>query len=771
MKKFISDNIQKIQKILFVFICLVPTLLHAQTDKILLTDYESCGGATLVPSVLYNTNKAPITIYYERLSSANVWQMEGTQVYDYRSSYIQYNGNDILQPTIFRVRALDGITGNIYISNSVSVDPAKWDLNRGTAFSTAYATWGSNCNNSNFINISTNKIASGRPPFTMQYKKHSDANFTGAGETTGEGLIPNIEWGSNYDIRITDRCGKIVNLTTRLYLSCSASNLVLPSGCQTMDGSITIYPSNDNRYVGIPPYTYNIRKPGTATNDTAFVSSNIFNNLTAGTYDYAIRDACGHTSNAGSVVLGTATPVCYANNSYNLSDSCYTDIAITPKKGSGPFTYGLSLNKGTFTYSKDSIFKVLADGYYFYTITDNCGNVSSISDWVLVSRLHPFVDSVSRLGTGCIKDFVVHASRSLKPYVYEVTGYNPYFVMRQSSDTFRNLAPNTYMFNAIDRCGKPGSAKFVYDTVACNLHTSLGDFESINSTVGCANISGNKWIDINDDNGNIIYSINPNGNVMNNVCWGIHIEDNNGNLPRLSNLNSVPSYFLDRNFYIEPPANITLTDSVSIRLYISNYELNNMLIYLGNLGIGYGVEDLKILKKKGSPGSPADLSVTNDSIANSSQFIIIKPFVGQFGADAIFLEFKVKDFSEFNPFLGSLSVLPLDLISFNATNQNKAIVLKWATSQEINTKSFEVEWGTDGMHFEKIGSIAANNNTLTNFYSFVHYAASTGANYYRLKEIDKDGKYVLSKIIRLSLNVDEKIAIAPNPVHDILTVQ
>ena len=748
---------------------LLPSLLHAQTDKILLTNYQACGGATLVPSVQYNTNHAPITIYYERLTGADIWQIEATQVYNYRSSYIQYNGNDILQPTFFRVRALDGLTGNIYISNSVSVDPTLWNVDRGTAWSTAYATWGGNCNNSNFINIESNTISSGRPPFSMQYKKQSEVNYTGAGETTGYGLIPNIAWGSNYDIRITDRCGKIVNLTTRLYLSCSAGDLVVPSGCQTADGSISIYHSNDNRYVGIPPYTYNVRKPGTATNDTAFVSSNIFNNLTSGTYDYAIRDACGHTSSAGSVVLGNATPVCYANYSYNLSDSCYTDIAITPTKGTGPFTYGLSFNNGPYTYSQDSTFKVFADGPYFYNVTDNCGTVSRAGQSISIYRLRPFVDSVSRIGTSCIKDFVVHASRSLKPYVYEVTGLNPYFTLSQTSDTFRNLAPNVYKFHVLNRCGKSGDDKWVYDTVACNLRTVLGDFESNNSSIGCANISGNKWIDITDDNGNLIYSINPNNNVLNNVCWGTHLEDNNTNAPRSSNINGVPSYFLDRNFYIEPPANITLTDSVSIRLYVSDYELDNMLGYLSNLGLSYGVEDLKILKKKGTPGSPVDLSVTNDSIANLSQFTVITPFVGQFGPDAKYLEFKVKDFSEFNPYVGEFSVLPLHLISFTALKQNNAVKLNWITTQEINTDRFEIEWGTNGINFTTISSLPAFHQN-SNYYTYVHNQPAQGANFYRLKQFDADGRYKFSKIILMNYS-NAKIVIAPNPVHDQLSVQ
>ena len=339
------------------------------------------------------------------------------------------------------------------------------EYRQGIAFSTAYASWGGNCGSSNYINIETNTLANGRPPFTMQYKKATETAYTGAGETTGYGKIPNIEWGSNYDVRITDRCGKIVNLNTRLYLACSFGDMISPTGCNTKDGSVTLYPSTDNRYVGIPPYTYNVRKPGNATNDTAFVSNNVFSNLSPGTYDYSIRDACGHTSFAGSIVMGSATPTGYANSDFDPLDSCFINIDITATAGTAPLQFGISrFDTSHFTYSSSHILKVSDPGLYYFRIIDACGNRNR-DQYTYVVAASSTIDSVRTINNGCFKDIVVYGAYGLKPYQYTMTLLNPpYGFIRQSSDTFRNVAPIP-SFSVL----KTGVAEPLHNPIGCTI--------------------------------------------------------------------------------------------------------------------------------------------------------------------------------------------------------------------------------------------------------------------------------------------------------------
>jgi hypothetical protein len=52
------------------------------------------------------------------------------------------------------------------------------------------------------------------------------------------------------------------------------------------------------------------------------------------------------------------------------------------------------------------------------------------------------------------------------------------------------------------------------------------------------------------------------------------------------------------------------------------------------------------------------------------------------------------------------SILPVTLISFNASLRNKVVYLEWLTATEINNDHFEVEKSTDGIHFNNTAKIA-----------------------------------------------------------------
>ncbi|MEJ7678927.1 MAG: hypothetical protein WKG06_13945 [Segetibacter sp.] len=83
-------------------------------------------------------------------------------------------------------------------------------------------------------------------------------------------------------------------------------------------------------------------------------------------------------------------------------------------------------------------------------------------------------------------------------------------------------------------------------------------------------------------------------------------------------------------------------------------------------------------------------------------------------------------------------------------------MLHWATVTEQNNTGFEVQRSSDAIDFSNIGfietkSMNGNSNVKLdyNFIDMDHYAIS---NYYRLKQIDKDGKYTYSHIVVLNDN-------------------
>jgi hypothetical protein len=98
--------------------------------------------------------------------------------------------------------------------------------------------------------------------------------------------------------------------------------------------------------------------------------------------------------------------------------------------------------------------------------------------------------------------------------------------------------------------------------------------------------------------------------------------------------------------------------------------------------------------------------------------------------------------------------------------------LTWATAEEHNTKSFEIEHSLDGHAYAPIGTTpAAGNSQQPKEYTWIHTTPATGANYYRIKQVDLDNKFTYSSIIPLLYNPSlTQTTAVPNPFSNSLTV-
>jgi hypothetical protein len=110
----------------------------------------------------------------------------------------------------------------------------------------------------------------------------------------------------------------------------------------------------------------------------------------------------------------------------------------------------------------------------------------------------------------------------------------------------------------------------------------------------------------------------------------------------------------------------------------------------------------------------------------------------------------------------SSSPLPITLVSFNASRINTdEVQLTWTTATEINNKGFEVEQSEDGTNFQQIGFVDGKGNSTT-IQQYSHTTIQPNSNYYRLKQIDYDGKFSYSPI-RYVEGTASKLYFAPNP--------
>lgn len=117
--------------------------------------------------------------------------------------------------------------------------------------------------------------------------------------------------------------------------------------------------------------------------------------------------------------------------------------------------------------------------------------------------------------------------------------------------------------------------------------------------------------------------------------------------------------------------------------------------------------------------------------------------------------------------------LPLNLLSFSARAADDKVTLNWQTAAETNTAFFEIQHGTDAQHLEMIGKLATTGNGRSgkNDYTFNHYNPAGGMNFYRLKMMDKDGKFKYSEIKKVNFEVKSEVRMLPNPADNYVILQ
>ena len=121
----------------------------------------------------------------------------------------------------------------------------------------------------------------------------------------------------------------------------------------------------------------------------------------------------------------------------------------------------------------------------------------------------------------------------------------------------------------------------------------------------------------------------------------------------------------------------------------------------------------------------------------------------------------------------ALILLPVELAHFDVACADGLPSLTWSTNSETNNAYFEIERSLDGVHFESIGTVNGNGTTTaTNYYDYVDANPIYGSVYYRLKQVDFNGKISYSKVIEKSCQKlgGDGIHVFPNPFDESFTL-
>lgn len=119
-----------------------------------------------------------------------------------------------------------------------------------------------------------------------------------------------------------------------------------------------------------------------------------------------------------------------------------------------------------------------------------------------------------------------------------------------------------------------------------------------------------------------------------------------------------------------------------------------------------------------------------------------------------------------------ISPLPVRLSSFEAEMNEKQVLLRWSSTEEVNTDRFEIEHSLDGRQWTKLGEIkSTGGNGEPASYSFSHHFPAGGLNYYRLKMVDFDLSSGLSEIRSVVVGSEDRFRVYPNPASGQLSVE
>ncbi len=118
--------------------------------------------------------------------------------------------------------------------------------------------------------------------------------------------------------------------------------------------------------------------------------------------------------------------------------------------------------------------------------------------------------------------------------------------------------------------------------------------------------------------------------------------------------------------------------------------------------------------------------------------------------------------------------LPVELVAFNARATENSVHLNWLTSSEIDNSGFELHRSVDARNWEMLHFIGGHGTTLeSKQYNYIDFNSSDGLNYYRLKQIDFNGKYEYSMVVGVDFQKNEFFSEAfvfPNPASSELNI-
>jgi hypothetical protein len=115
--------------------------------------------------------------------------------------------------------------------------------------------------------------------------------------------------------------------------------------------------------------------------------------------------------------------------------------------------------------------------------------------------------------------------------------------------------------------------------------------------------------------------------------------------------------------------------------------------------------------------------------------------------------------------------LPVVFKDVTVQPTNKGNQVNWTISSQSDVARYEVEYGTDGLQFDKVATASPVNTSLEHTYTYLHPIKNSVAGYYRIKVINADGGIEYSDIKKVSADkIESKLSVYPNPTTGLFKI-
>jgi len=373
-------------------------------------------------------------------------------------------------------------------------------------------------------------------------------------------VFPNLSVGS-YTINIIDGSGCTVNNLPAQIIAgppLAASIQPTPTSCSgANNGTITVTPRN-----GTAPYSYSL-------NGGAPQSSNVFTNLSVGSYTIVMVDANGcATANLPAQILA-GQPLTASSTHTNASCNGGSDgtITVTPGNGTAPYQYSLD----GINFQSGNIFSGLISGNYVLYVKDNNG--CSGTTTAIVSQPATVAFSTSAQNVKCYGDangtITITANGGTAPYQYSING-----TTFQASNVFNGLVAGSYTVYVKDSKGCTTNTQSVninqpqplqVNTATQNASCGGGNDGKINVTASGGNNNYTHSIDGTNFQSSNVFNVAPG-------TYTVTVKDNQGCIASQSNI----TVGLSNTLAIRaiPDTNLCLGRSISLNAVSNATQYN-----------------------------------------------------------------------------------------------------------------------------------------------------------------------------------------------------